>query len=113
GALCRVADLLQYISRSVLVGYMTGAATLIMANQMVTLLGVGDKMGSLSSSTFAGMLTGLVRTLPETDWVAVVIGLSTVALYLGIKKWFPRFPAFAFALLLASAVFGSLIHHSA
>jgi SulP family sulfate permease len=34
GALLKVADLLQYVSRSVLVGYMTGAACLIIANQM-------------------------------------------------------------------------------
>ena len=34
GAFFKVADLLQYVSRSVLVGYITGAALLIMTNQM-------------------------------------------------------------------------------
>ena len=110
GATFRVADLLQYISRSVLVGYMTGAATLIMANQMVTLLGVSGEMGSQSSATFAGMLYGLVRALPQTDWISLLIGLSTVVIYLAIRKWFPRFPAFAIALALASVIFGMLIH---
>ncbi|MFO4986995.1 hypothetical protein RCK87_24940, partial [Salmonella enterica subsp. enterica serovar 1,4,[5],12:i:-] len=27
-----------------------------------------------------------------------------------VKKWFPKFPAFAIALLIASVIFGSLIH---
>lgn len=112
GAIFRVADLLQYISRSVLVGYMTGAATLIMANQLVSLLGVSQHIGSHSSSTFVGMLFGLAHALPKTDWVSLVIGLSTVAIYLAIKRWFPKFPAFAIALLLASVIFGCLIHFS-
>ena len=112
GATFRVADLLQYISRSVLVGYMSGAATLIMANQLVSLLGVSEHMGSHSSSTFVGMIYGLVHAAPKTDWVSLLIGGSTVAIYLAIKRWFPRFPAFAIALLVASVVFGCLIHFS-
>ena len=40
GALLRVADLLQYVSRSVLVGYISGAAVLIVANQLKPLLGL-------------------------------------------------------------------------
>ena len=39
GAILKVADLLQYVSRSVLVGYMAGAAVLIIANQLKPLLG--------------------------------------------------------------------------
>ena len=112
GALFRVADLLQYISRSVLVGYMSGAATLIMANQLVLLLGVSRHADGHTSSTFFGMLFGLARALPHTDWVALVIGLSTLAVYLAIKKWRPKLPAFAIALLIASVIFGSLIHFS-
>lgn len=110
GATFRVADLLQYISRSVLVGYMTGAATLIMANQLVSLLGVSKHMGLHSSSTFVGMVFGLAGALPKTDWVSLVIGLSTVAIYFAVKKWSPKLPAFAIALLIGSAVFGCLIH---
>lgn len=110
GATFRVADLLQYISRSVLVGYMTGAATLIMANQLVSLLGVSKHISSHSSSTFAGMLYSLAGALPKTDWVSVLIGLSTVAIYFAVKKWLPKLPAFAIALLIASVIFGCLIH---
>ena len=39
GSVFKVADLLQYVSRSVLVGYMSGAAVLIMVNQLKSFLG--------------------------------------------------------------------------
>lgn len=112
GAIFRVADLLQYISRSVLVGYMTGAATLIMVNQLIPLLGVSKHMAEHSSGTFAGMLHGLVLALPRTDWVSLLIGVSAVAVALLIKKFLPKWPSFALALLVASLVFGPLIHFS-
>ncbi len=113
GAVFRVADLLQYISRSVLVGYMTGAAVLIVANQFTHLLGVsGHTAGGHGGATFFGMLSGLVKALPHTDWVALVIGVSTVVVYFAIRKWRPRLPAFAIALLIASVIFGCLIHYT-
>ena len=40
GALFRVAELVQYVSRSVVVGYIAGAAILIIANQARHLMGV-------------------------------------------------------------------------
>ena len=39
GAYFRLAELIQYVSRSVVVGYITGAAVLVMANQVPHLLG--------------------------------------------------------------------------
>ena len=40
GALFKLADLLQFVSRSVLVGYITGAALLIMNGQLKHIFGV-------------------------------------------------------------------------
>ena len=52
---------------------------------------------------------GLARALPHTDWVSLAIGSATLAIYYGLTKWKPDWPVFAIALILASAVFGSLI----
>jgi SulP family sulfate permease len=109
GALLRVADLMQFVSRSVLVGYISGAAVLILANQMSHLLGVGKWIGPDESASFVGLVMGLARALPRTDWVSLGIGLATLAIYYGLTKWKPSWPVFAIALVLASAVFGSLI----
>ena len=109
GALLRVADLMQFVSRSVLVGYISGAAVLILANQLSHLLGVGKWIGQDASASFVGLVVGLGKALPHTDWVSLGIGLATLAIYYGLLKWKPTWPVFAIALVVASALFGSLI----
>jgi len=110
GAFFRVADLLQYISRSVLVGYMSGAAVLIIANQLIPLLGVKPFLSEKATATFVGMLFSLGTVIRHTQWVPLVIGLATAGIYLGLRRWKPHFPIFALTLLLSSVIFGSLIH---
>jgi sulfate permease, SulP family len=109
GSLFRVADLLQYISRSVLVGYMSGAAVLIIANQLIPLLGVKPYLGEKATATFVSMLFSLGSVIGHTQWVPLLIGVATAGIYFGLRRWKPHFPIFALTLLLSSMVFGSLI----
>jgi SulP family sulfate permease len=109
GSILRVADLMQFVSRSVLIGYISGAAVLILANQLVPLLGVGPWIDPESSASFVGLIVGLVRVLGHTDWVSLAIGTATLAIYAGLTKWKPHWPVFAIALVVASALFGTLI----
>ena len=110
GAVLKVADLLQYVSRSVLVGYMAGAAVLIIGNQMKPLLGLSPYVDTEKTGTFFGLVWELVTSLVHTDWVPLAIGLATLSIYLGFKRWRKNWPAFSIALLLGSAIFGPLIH---
>lgn len=110
GAILKVADLLQYVSRSVLVGYMAGAAVLIIANQLKPLLGLSLVIDSRETATFFGLAVELVKNLRYVEWEPVVIGVGTLAIYLVLKRWKKTWPAFSLALLLGSAIFGSLIH---
>ena len=109
GALFRVADLLQFISRSVLVGYISGAAVLIVANQLKPFLGLENFVSADASATFAGLLFGLAAALTSTNWVSVAIGGSTLLVFAAFRRWRPTWPAFALALLICSVVFGTLI----
>lgn len=111
GAYFRVADLLQYISRSVLVGYISGAAVLIVANQLKPFLGLDGHLTDESSSTFAGLLIGLAGNLHHTHWVSVLIGGATLVVFYLVKKWRPKWPAFVVALVVSSVTFGVCIHH--
>jgi len=108
GAIFRVADLLQYVSRSVLVGYISGAALLIMVNQLKPLLGIPPANDEVSS-TFVGLLIHLPKALIHTNWVALSIGAATLLIFWALRRWRPRWPAFVIALLVSSAIFGSLI----
>lgn len=110
GAFFRVADLLQYVSRSVLVGYITGAAVLIVANQLKPLLGVEAYVSDEASSTFVSLVIGVIKALPHTSWVSLLIGVATLLMFAGFRRWRPSWPAFAIVLLISSALFGILIH---
>lgn len=109
GSILRVADLLQYVSRSVLVGYVSGAAVLIMTNQLKHLLGVAHDVDQLRPRSFVGLVDALVRSLPDADWGPFIIGATTFALFMGMRRWKPQWPNLAIILILVSAVFGTLI----
>ena len=110
GAALKVADLLQYVSRSVLVGYMAGAAVLIIGNQLKPLLGLDAFVDSEKTATFFGLVWELITSLAHTQWVPLTIGAVTLLIYLAFRKWKKTWPAFSIALVLGSAIFGPLIH---
>ena len=108
GSLLKVADLLQYVSRSVLVGYLTGAAVLIMANQFKHILGVSAEVSALEPKNFAGLVSALVASALATHWQPLLIGALTGLLYYGLKRWKPKWPNFAISLVIISVVFALL-----
>jgi len=110
GAMARLADLLQYVSRSVLVGYISGAAVLIITGQLVHMLGIAIPVAEEAPSSFIGRVIAIVRSLRDVNWVSILIATTTFATYLAIVKWKPKWPAFALSLATSSALFGSLIH---
>ncbi|MBC7980467.1 MAG: SulP family inorganic anion transporter [Armatimonadetes bacterium] len=110
GALFKGADLLQYVSRSVLVGYMAGAAVLIIGNQLKPLLGLSAYVDTKETATFFGLVRELLRSFRHIDWVPVVIGSTTLLIYLAFRKWRKSWPTFSISLLLGSVIFGPLIH---
>lgn len=109
GAVLRVADLLQFISRSVLVGYTAGAAVLIIGNQLKPLLGLDAYVNPEKTATFFGLVWELAKSMAYVDWVPAVIGLVTLGIYLALRQWKKAWPAFSIALVLGSAIFGPLI----
>ena len=109
GALLRVADLLQYISRSVLVGYIAGAAVLIIANQGRHVFGVS--FDAENSGSFLGQVTELVKNLPLSRWPAVVTALSTFLGYMLLQRFKPGLPNFALMMLASATIWGTLAFH--
>ena len=97
GAIARASLLINYISRTVVTGYVTAAAALIFVNQVRNALGIniGD------TSTFLGVVTATISQLPQTKLTELAMAGGTLACYLGIKRWAPHWPDIATALLLA------------
>lgn len=110
GAILRVADLLQYISRSVLVGYVAGASILILINQMKHVLGV--TLDAENTRTFFGSLYELLKHLPQTQWPPLVAAATTLIGYIILMRKRPRWPNFAIMLVGSSLLWGILSFHN-
>jgi SulP family sulfate permease len=98
GAVLNAAKLIQYISRSVVVGYITAAAILIIANQLQNTLGF--KIHGVS--TFAGVVVRTAESISETQWPTVTLSLLTAAIFIILRRWFAKLPTVAITLVLSS-----------
>ncbi len=95
GAFLRVAAITQYVSRSVVTGYITAAACLIIVNQLKSALGLEVPR----AGTFLESAVVLVRGLDTLAWPSVAVSVSTVILYFVFKKLVPSLPVVALTLL--------------
>lgn len=112
GALLKVADLLQYVSRSVLVGYITGAAILILTNQTRHILGIATPMAEGTiPKTFFAIIEKTIEVSSFINWQPAVVGAATILTYLILQKKAPRLPNFAIT-LAASSLAAYFLRHS-
>ncbi|MCB1275315.1 SulP family inorganic anion transporter [Prosthecobacter sp.] len=105
GAFLRVADLTQFISRTVVVAYVTGASILITMNQLPVLLGIPAEMlqaGGHVIITLPGHVYRIFTHLGQAQWLNIAFSVTTLALFLTIKRWLPRWPTYALTLVAAS-----------
>ena len=113
GALFRVGDLIQYVSRSVVVGYIAGAAVLIVANQLGTLLGIArPDTPSDAPKTFFTILQATLSSLDTVKWQAGALAAATFVLWTLMTLRFRRLPVFAIVLVVMSGVY-ALLHRLA
>lgn len=98
GALLGVANLIQYISRSVVTGYITAAAVLIIANQMDSVMGFEIQ----GASTFISVLDRTFNSLDQIHWPSLTLGGITFVLYFVLIKKLPLLPNVAITLVTMS-----------
>jgi SulP family sulfate permease len=108
GAFFRIADLGQYISRSVVVAYLAGAAVQMIVHQLPKAMGLSDAAtvseGKLVSHTLLGELWHVLGSLRNVGWPALAISALTFVLYLGLRRYRPRWPAMALTLIILGGV---------
>lgn len=113
GAFFRVAELVQYVSRSVVVGYITAAAVLIIANQLAHLLGIEMPEGNSGvTKTFFTILEGTFSAIETMRWEAVALAGGTFALWYFLRRRLPRLPVFAITILIISGVYELLSRYA-
>ena len=101
GSFFKVADLVQYVSRAVIIGYIAGAALLIIANQLNHVFGIDTEKEARS---FFTILFGLFERLDESNYATMLLGIGTMISYFVLRKTMKALPTFAITLLLATVV---------
>lgn len=101
GAFARVASMIQFISRSVVTGYITAAAAYIIGNQVRTALGFTFS----EDETPEGFLDVVYYTaihIPDTDLKTLGLSAAAIALFWALKRYFKALPGVAITLVAMS-----------
>ncbi len=101
GTFLKATEMLQFVNRSVLVGYITGAATLMIASQMRYVLGLNDVS---SGSSFFEMAIAIIENLEFVRWQPTFLAALSLVLYFVFKKYLKWLPNFALILVLMSVL---------
>jgi|688.fasta_scaffold43367_2 SulP family sulfate permease len=100
-ALCKLGKLTQFVSHSVVVGYITGTAIAIIINQLFTLLGI-EQMPGVRSLYERGAY--LLTHIGLAHLPSALLGIGSLLVIMGLKKIHPKIPAGVLAFILASLV---------
>jgi len=101
-ARAKLGAIAEFLSKPVLVGYMTGAALILMASQLNKFFGV-----SLTNNDFLPRLTELCLKLKETHGLTLILGLFSLSAMIVLRRLAPKIPG---ALVIcAGAVVASLV----
>lgn len=101
GAFVKATEMLQFVSRSVLVGYITGAATLIIASQLRYVMGIHDID---AGSSFFSMSAAILENLDKVQWQPIVLGILAFLMFIPLKRYFKFLPTFAIILVTMSVL---------
>ena len=95
----RLGRIAQFFSESVLIGFMSGLALVIMIKQVPKLFGLEPVEGN-----FWQRVIKLIDELPETDLLTLAVGLSALVLMIILERRFKRIPAALIVLIYGIAV---------
>jgi SulP family sulfate permease len=99
-AVCRLGRLTQFISHSVVVGYLAGTVIAVIVNQLFVFLGV-PRQGGVHSFYERGVY--LLSNLSEINWPTTLVGIVSLCLLILLPKISRRIPT-AVAMLIITSI---------
>lgn len=87
GALANFGAVADFLSKPVLVGYMSGAALILMASQLSPLFGI-----PLAHNDFFPRLFELAGKLPQTHPQTLLLGIGLIVLLALLRRFLPKIP---------------------
>ncbi|MCY1035023.1 sulfate permease [Corallococcus sp. BB11-1] len=88
GGLCRAGALADFLSRPILIGYVNGAALIIIGSQLARMLGLERK-----SNAFTGQLREVASNVGRTHVPTLLLGLGIIVALVAMRRFLPRWPA--------------------
>ncbi len=98
--LARMGVLIEFVSHSVMTGFVAGAAVLIGLSQLRYMVGVDLPRPSDLPAFFAA----LPQQIPQTDLRSLAIGVLALAVGVGVRWWRPAWPNYLLALIVATGL---------
>jgi SulP family sulfate permease len=102
GFVFKLGFISEFLSRPILAGYVFGSGIIIVISQLEELFGL-----DVDTSLYTADVGAIVLNLGDAHGLTTLIGLTTVVLVLGLRKFVPKIPAPLVAVVLgivASAV---------
>ncbi|MGS2808542.1 SulP family inorganic anion transporter [Nocardia sp. MW-W600-9] len=93
--LLRLGFIAAFISEPVLKGFIVGLALTIIIGQVPKLFGIDKHDGNFFEQAW-----GVLTDLGDTQWRTLLIGLLSLAVVLGLRRWLPLVPGSLLAVLL-------------
>jgi high affinity sulfate transporter 1 len=84
----RVGFIADFMSRTVLVGFLTGVGFQVAFGELPHVLGF-EKGGG---HHFVGQLIYTIRNIPQTNHMSLIISVITIGVIILFEKFYPRFP---------------------
>jgi len=98
--LFRLGGLVRYVSNAVLTGFLTGAAVLIILNQVSSTFG----LPSAASHATIEVISHLVSHIDKINFLVFAVGIANIGLLVAGKRLWPRFPTALTTILLTGAL---------
>jgi sulfate permease, SulP family len=97
--LARLSFLANFLSRTVLVGFLTGVGIQVAVAQLPDMLGV-----KAAGEQTLGKLVNTVRVLPHVRWADVATSIAVIAVVVAVRWLNPRVPGLLIAVIAAIGV---------
>ena len=107
----KMTFMIAYISRTVIIAYVTVGALLIVANQTKNILGFSFPEGTFIT-TLVDMVAATIKCLKNTDPWSVAMAGATLLIFAPLKHWAKRLPAEGITLLLCAGICYILTEHA-
>ena len=102
--IARVGFLADFVSGPILIGFMIGAALIIISSQLGKLFGI-----EIGGDNFFQKIWELLIHLNQTSWLTLLIGLALIAFLIALRYFAPKVPGAIIVVVVMTAL-SALLH---